>query len=79
MHVFFAFRDVQAAYPGHTMRVQAYDLESEILIKASRMKFKISSAPIETIYRNELSRIHPVKDTIRFVGLLVKSYFNKRG
>lgn len=56
-----------------------YDLESEMLIKASRMKFKIASVPIETIYRNELSRIHPVKDTIRFVGLLVKSYFNKRG
>ncbi len=54
-----------------------YDLESEILIKASRMKFKIASVPIETIYRNELSRIHPVKDTIRFAGLLVKSYFNK--
>ena len=56
-----------------------YDLESEMLIKASRMKFKIASVPIETIYRNELSRIHPVKDTIRFAGLLVKSYFNKRG
>ncbi|MEE9499806.1 MAG: glycosyltransferase family 2 protein [Candidatus Omnitrophota bacterium] len=54
-----------------------YDLESEILIKASRMKFKIASVPIETIYRNELSRIHPVKDTIRFAGLLIKSYFNK--
>ena len=50
-----------------------YDLESEILIKASRMKFKIASVPIETIYRNELSRIHPVKDTIRFILLLVKS------
>jgi len=50
-----------------------YDLESEILIKASRMKFKIASVPIETIYRNELSRIHPVKDTIRFIVLLVKS------
>lgn len=56
-----------------------YDLESEILIKASRMKFKIASVPIETIYRNELSRIHPVKDTIRFAGLLIKSYFNKHG
>ncbi len=56
-----------------------YDLESEILIKASRMKFKIASVPVETIYRNELSSIHPVKDTIRFVGLLVKLYFNKRG
>lgn len=54
-----------------------YDLESEILIKVSRMNFRIASVPIETIYRNELSSIHPVKDTIRFAGLLVKSYFNR--
>lgn len=51
-----------------------YDLESEMLIKASRMRFKIASIPIETIYGEELSRIHPVKDTIRFIGLLAKSY-----
>lgn len=52
-----------------------YDLESEILIKASRMKFKMASVPVETIYRNELSSIHPVKDTFRFIGLVIKSYF----
>ena len=52
-----------------------YDLESEFLIQASRKQFKIASVPIETIYRDELSRIHPVKDSIRFIGLLFKSYF----
>jgi glycosyltransferase involved in cell wall biosynthesis len=56
-----------------TFESKNYDLESEILIKASRMKFKIASVPVETIYRNELSRIHPVKDTLRFIGLLIKS------
>lgn len=55
-----------------------YDLESEILIKASRKRRKIASIPVETIYRNEQSRIHPVKDSIRFIGLILKSYFEKK-
>lgn len=52
-----------------------FDLDSEILIKISRKKFKIASVPVETIYRDESSHIDPVKDTIRFLILLVKSYF----
>lgn len=52
-----------------------YDLESEILIKASRMKCKIASVPVESIYRNEASHIHPIKDTFRFLSLLLRSYF----
>lgn len=53
-----------------------YDLESEILIKASRAKFKIGSVPVETIYRGELSKIDPLKDTFRFFGMLIKLYFD---
>ena len=52
-----------------------YDLESEMLIKASKLNFKIASVPIETIYKGELSRIDPIKDTFRFVNLFVRSYF----
>ena len=51
-----------------------YDLDSELLIEASRNKFKIASVRIETIYRDEPSRIHPIKDTLRFFALFVKSY-----
>ncbi|MFH1594211.1 MAG: glycosyltransferase family 2 protein [Candidatus Omnitrophota bacterium] len=54
-----------------------FDLESEILIKASRAKFKIGSVPIETIYSDELSHIRPVKDTLRFIGMILRSYFAK--
>jgi len=55
-----------------------YDLESELLIKASRKNMKIASIPVESIYRDELSRIHPVKDTFRFLSLLLKLYFEKK-
>lgn len=54
-----------------------YDTESEMLINASRQGFKIASVPIRTIYAGEKSQIHPVKDTIRFIGLVIKSYARK--
>lgn len=54
-----------------------YDTESEMLIDASRKGFKIASVPIRTIYSGEKSQIHPVRDTLRLIGLLVKSYFRK--
>lgn len=49
-----------------------YDTESEIIIKASQAGFKISSVPVRTIYANEISKIHKVKDTIRFFKLIFK-------
>jgi glycosyltransferase involved in cell wall biosynthesis len=52
-----------------------YDLDSELLIKAARKKFKISSVPIETIYKGEASSINPVQDTMRFISLIGKSIF----
>lgn len=55
-----------------------FDLESEILIKASRKGFNIASVPIETIYQGEKSDIHPVKDTIRFMKLVARELFFKR-
>lgn len=55
-----------------------YDTESEMLINAARKGFKIASIPIMTIYGSEKSEIHPVKDTVRFIILLVRSYFWNR-
>ena len=52
-----------------------YETESEILIKAARMGARISSVPIRTIYADEKSTIHPVRDTIRFFALVFRSFF----
>jgi len=51
-----------------------YDFDSELIIKASRENMKIASVPIKTIYKGERSEIHPIKDTLRFIGLLISSY-----
>ncbi len=50
-----------------------YDLESEMLIKIIKQKAKVKCVTIETIYRDETSTIHPIKDTLRFFRVLFKN------
>jgi len=47
-----------------------FDYETEMLIVASRRGFRIASVPISTVYSDEVSSIHPVRDTIRFFKLM---------
>lgn len=47
-----------------------FDYETEMLFIASRQGFRIASVPISTIYSDEVSSIHPVRDTIRFFRLI---------
>ena len=47
-----------------------FDYETEMLIVASRAGFRIVSVPISTIYSDEVSSIHPVRDTVRFFKLI---------
>ena len=53
-----------------------YEIESEILIKASKKKFAIHSVPVQTIYRGEASHINPIRDTFRFFAYLLKETFS---
>ena len=55
-----------------------YDIESEIIMKASREGFKIESAPIRTVYADEKSSINPVVDTLRFIALLFRVFFGPK-
>jgi len=47
-----------------------FDYETEMLIIASRQGFRIASVPISTIYSDEVSSIHPLRDTMRFFKLM---------
>jgi glycosyltransferase involved in cell wall biosynthesis len=47
-----------------------FDYETEMLIFASRKGCNIESVPISTVYSDEVSSIHPVRDTIRFFKLM---------
>lgn len=47
-----------------------YDTESELLMKAARSGFRISSVPIATIYNGSKSSINKITDTARFIKLI---------
>ena len=61
-------RDLAAAF----LDVQSsnFDFESEMLVIAARRGVKIGAAKVSTVYGDEVSKIHPVRDTIRFIKLL---------
>jgi glycosyltransferase involved in cell wall biosynthesis len=57
------------------LKTKKYEQESEILIRAGRMNFKIGEIKISTIYHNGKSFINPIIDTYRFLRLSFKSLF----
>jgi glycosyltransferase involved in cell wall biosynthesis len=54
-----------------------FEIETEGLIKASKKGFKIASVNIQTIYSNEVSKIQPVRDTVRFIAYLARELWRK--
>ena len=49
-----------------------FDAESEILLMLAMRNVKMGSVPIKVIYGDEVSKINPVKDTVRFFRMLRK-------
>ena len=47
-----------------------FEYETEVLIIASCKGYRIQSVPITTVYSDEVSKIHPVRDTLRFFKLI---------
>ena len=56
-----------------------FDYESEFLIGAARAGFRIGKAPIPTLYNAPGSHIHPLRDTVRFIRLVLRHLFTRRG
>lgn len=65
------FRMISASViPGLLHGAERFDYETEALFIVSRKGGKIESVPISTVYGDEVSSIHPVRDTIRFLKLM---------
>ena len=47
-----------------------FDYDTEVLIIASRKGYRIESVPISTVYSDEVSKIHPLRDALRFFKLM---------
>lgn len=54
-----------------TLATDRFEIESELVLKAARAGFSIRSVPVASVYRRQLSFIRPIRDTVRFVRLLV--------
>ena len=52
------------------LKRKRYDFESEILIKMMKNGAKIKCIDISTIYGEEKSTVHPIKDTLRFFRVI---------
>jgi len=61
------------AFESMRFRTVRYDTESEMLIDAARAGCTIRSIPVETIYGSEKSKINPLRDTIRFIRLVLRN------
>ncbi len=47
------------------LQATGYDFESELVVKLAKRRARIASVPIAAVYRNEKSKIRPVRDTTR--------------
>ena len=59
----------------------AFDFETEMLAIAARKGCAIAAAAVSTVYGDEVSKIHPLRDTLKFFSLLqrLKREAAKRG
>ena len=55
------------------LETERYETESELLIKAGRIGFRIESLPIQTRYGDEVSHIKPLREMWLFTKLLLRS------
>ena len=65
------FRMLTARVIPHVLGgAERFDYETEVLFIVSRSGGRIESVPISTVYGDEVSSIHPLRDTIRFLKLM---------
>ena len=59
-------------FRGVNLTSERYDIESEMIIKCARKGFRIVEIPVRTIYGRERSYVQPVRDTVRFIKLVIR-------
>jgi glycosyltransferase involved in cell wall biosynthesis len=72
--------DSQCGYRLHSSRLLErvpltpgrYEVETELVVRAARLGFRIAEVEIPTIYAEERSQIHAFRDVPRIVGALLR-------
>jgi hypothetical protein len=55
-------------WAGLPVRATHFEVESEVLLLFARAGLRIEFVPIEVIYRQERTKIHPWRDTLRWLS-----------
>ena len=63
---------------GMEFRCKGYDFETEMLLKLSRVGARIGSIEIPTIYDGAPSTINSVKDTLKFLKVILRFILTKK-
>jgi Glycosyltransferases involved in cell wall biogenesis len=58
------------AWEQITIAARNYDFEGEMIVAMGRNGFRVVSVPVSTVYGDEISSIHPVRDTLRFFAMV---------
>jgi glycosyltransferase involved in cell wall biosynthesis len=54
-----------------------YETESEVLIRAAHLGFKIESVPVSVIYSGQKSQINPLFDSLRFLRFMILEFMRR--
>jgi glycosyltransferase involved in cell wall biosynthesis len=54
-----------------SLKTDHYETETEIVVKAIRSRYRVTSVPIATVYDNQHSHIQPFADTCRFACMMI--------
>lgn len=63
--------------PSEAPQAAGYAAESEILLQLAGRGVRMGSVPITVIYQDETSKIHPLRDTLRFFRM-IRRYRRRR-
>ena len=55
-----------------TLRSKRFEIETELLLRAAAKRWKIVSVPVRTIYNGHASHIQPLRESVRFIGVILK-------
>lgn len=59
-----------------TLEYKRFEMESEVILKAAFLGFPITFVPIQTLYLDGPSYISHLKDTFRWIGALLHTWFH---
>lgn len=61
------------SYLSVPIKTYRFQTESEILINGGRRSLRIGHVPVKTVYGDEISKINPVIDTVRFIKMALEA------